>query len=107
MLFKSLEFAVFLPIVFFFYWFVLGKNLKLQNTLIVLSSYFFYGWWDWKFLSLIAFSTIVDYFVGQRLRIAESQLKRKVYLWTSISINLGLLGVFRIHPRTFNVNGFL
>jgi len=55
MLFNSIDFAIFLPIVFLFYWFVFGKNLKLQNLLIAISSYIFYGWWDWRFLSLIFF----------------------------------------------------
>ena len=64
MLFNSIDFAIFLPIVFILYWFATNKNLKLQNLLIVAASYLFYGWWDWRFLSLILFSTIVDYSVG-------------------------------------------
>ncbi len=67
MLFNSIDFALFLPIVFVFYWFVTNKNLKLQNFLIVLASYVFYGWWDWRFLSLILFSTVVDYLIGMNL----------------------------------------
>lgn len=61
MLFNSIDFAIFLPIVFLIYWLVTKKNLKLQNLLIVVASYIFYGWWDWRFLSLILFSTLVDY----------------------------------------------
>ena len=61
MLFNSLDFAIFLPIVFILYWFITNRNLKLQNFLIVVSSYLFYGWWDWRFLSLILFSNIIDY----------------------------------------------
>ena len=64
MLFNSIDFAIFLPIVFILYWFFAQKNLKLQNILIVVSSYVFYGWWDWRFLSLIIFSTLLDYFIG-------------------------------------------
>ena len=97
MLFNSLDFAIFLPIVFLLYWFVVKKNLKLQNALIVLASYFFYGWWDWRFLSLIIFSTVVDYLVGQKLRVEEKQSKRKVLLWTSILVNLGFLGFFKYY----------
>ena len=97
MLFNSLDFAIFLPIVFFLYWFVVQKNLKLQNALIVLASYVFYGWWDWRFLSLIIFSTVVDYLVGQKLRVEEKQSKRKVLLWTSILVNLGFLGFFKYY----------
>ena len=97
MLFNSIDFAIFLPIVFIFYWFVTNKNLKLQNFLLVAASYLFYGWWDWRFLSLILFSTIVDYTVGRKLRKEENQLKRKVLLWTSILVNLGFLGFFKYY----------
>ena len=97
MLFNSLDFAVFLPIVFLLYWFVANKNLKLQNTLIVVSSYIFYGWWDWRFLSLIIFSTLVDYTIGQKLRTENRQSKRKVLLWMSIIVNLGFLGFFKYY----------
>ena len=97
MLFNSLDFAVFLPIVFLLYWFVVKKNLKLQNLLIVVASYVFYGWWDWRFLSLIAFSTLVDYIVGIRLGVEEKPIKRKLLLWTSIVVNLGFLGFFKYY----------
>jgi D-alanyl-lipoteichoic acid acyltransferase DltB (MBOAT superfamily) len=97
MLFNSFDFAIFLPIVFVLYWFVTNKNLKLQNFLIVAASCLFYGWWDWRFLSLILFSTIVDYSVGLGLLKQENQTKRKVLLWTSILINLGFLGFFKYY----------
>ena len=97
MLFNSLDFAIFLPIVFILYWFVANKNLKLQNFLIVAASYLFYGWWDWRFLSLILFSTLVDFMVGKKLRSEENQLKRKVLLWTSVLVNLGFLGFFKYY----------
>ena len=97
MLFNSIEFAIFLPIVFLLYWFVAQKNLKFQNALIVVVSYMFYGWWDWRFLSLILFSTIVDYAVGQKLRTVEKEFKRKILLWISIIVNLGFLGFFKYY----------
>lgn len=97
MLFNSLDFAVFLPIVFLLYWFVFKDNLKQQNLLILVSSYFFYGWWDWRFLSLILFSTLVDYLVGLRLGNEEIAFKRKLLLWVSIFINLGFLGFFKYY----------
>lgn len=97
MLFNSLDFAVFLPIVFVLYWFVTKHNLKLQNALIVAASYVFYGWWDWRFLSLIIFSTFLDYSIGQRLKNVENQKIRKTLLWTSIIVNLGFLGVFKYY----------
>jgi D-alanyl-lipoteichoic acid acyltransferase DltB (MBOAT superfamily) len=97
MLFNSLDFAIFLPIVFLLYWFVSHKNLKLQNFLIVAASYLFYGWWDWRFLSLILFSTIVDYSIGLKISKEENQTKRKILLWTSIAVNLGFLGFFKYY----------
>lgn len=97
MLFNSLDFAVFLPIVFVLYWFVTKHNLKLQNALIVAASYVFYGWWDWRFLSLIIFSTFLDYSIGRRLKNEENQKTRKTLLWTSIIVNLGFLGVFKYY----------
>ena len=97
MLFNSIDFAIFLPIVFILYWFVAKNSLLLQNTLIIVASYIFYGWWDWRFLSLILFSTLVDYTIGQRLRSEEKQTKRKILLWTSILINLGFLGFFKYY----------
>ena len=97
MLFNSIDFAIFLPIIFILYWFVTNKNLKLQNFLIVLASYTFYGWWDWRFLSLILFSTIVDYSIGINLAKRKVQTKRKMLLWTSILVNLGFLGFFKYY----------
>ena len=97
MLFNSIDFAIFLPIVFLLYWFVANKNLKLQNLLIVVASYVFYGWWDWRFLSLILFSTLIDYSVGIRLSKEENISKRKVLLWISILVNLGFLGFFKYY----------
>ncbi len=97
MIFNSLDFAVFLPIVFGVYWFLANKNLRLQNFVIVLASYFFYGWWDWTFLSLILFSTIVDYRVGNTMVKCTNEQYRKLLLGTSIVVNLGLLGFFKYY----------
>ncbi len=97
MLFNSIDFAVFLPIVFILYWFVINKNLRWQNFLIVVASYLFYGWWDWRFLSLILFSTLVDYTIGVLLDDEENKTKRKLLLWISILVNLGLLGFFKYY----------
>lgn len=69
--------------------------MKLQNMLIVVASYVFYGWWDWRFLSLIIFSTLIDYFIGRKLANEEIEKKRKVLLWVSIIVNLGFLGFFK------------
>lgn len=105
MLFNSIDFALFLPVVFILYWFVVNKNLRLQNLLIVLASYFFYGWWDWRFLALILFSTIVDFTIGKALKTEENHKKRKVLLWTSIIVNLGFLGFFKYY--NFFIDNFI
>lgn len=97
MLFNSLDFAIFLPIVFILYWFVSNNNLKLQNFLIVFASYVFYGWWDWRFLSLLFFSSLVDYGVGLGLLKQENPTTRKLLLWASIVVNLGMLGFFKYY----------
>ena len=97
MLFNSLDFALFLPIVFLLFWFVFNKDLKLQNLLLVCASYLFYGWWDWRFLSLILFSTIVDYFVGLGLSKQDNQKKRRLLLSASVLVNLGFLGIFKYY----------
>ena len=97
MLFNSLDFAIFLPIVFILYWLLTQRNLKLQNLLIVLASYVFYGWWDWRFLSLILFSTVIDYTIGLFLSKEQNDFKRKILLWCSILVNLGFLGFFKYY----------
>lgn len=97
MLFNSIDFAIYLPIVFVLYWFLTDKNLKLQNFLIAVASYVFYGWWDWRFLSLILFSTIVDYTIGRLLEKENQLRKRKILLWSSITVNLGFLGFFKYY----------
>lgn len=97
MLFNSIDFAIFLPVVFILYWFITNKSLKLQNFLIVAASYLFYGWWDWRFLFLVFFSTVVDYLIGLGLSKEENKVKRKFLLWSSILVNLGLLGFFKYY----------
>jgi len=95
LLFNSIEFLVFLPIVFSLYWFVLNKNLFFQNLLILLSSYLFYGWWDYRFLSLIIFSTIVDFIIGKKIYFTKDIKRRKFFLMLSLIVNLGILGFFK------------
>tara|TARA_B100001250_G_scaffold87804_1_gene72615 strand:- start:1792 stop:3240 length:1449 start_codon:yes stop_codon:yes gene_type:complete len=97
MLFNSIDFAIFLPIVFILYWFVAKNSIRIQNLLIIIASYTFYGWWDWRFLSLILLSTIVDYTVGVNLKSETQSFKRKLLLSTSIVVNLGLLAVFKYY----------
>lgn len=95
MLFNSLEFAIFLPVVFLLYWFVVNKSLKLQNFLLLAASYIFYGWWDWRFLSLIVISSVVDYLVGIGLGKYQKMSARKWLLALSLLVNLGFLVFFK------------
>ena len=97
MLFNSYEFFIFLPIVFFLYWFVFKNNLKFQNTLILLASYVFYSWWDWRFLSLIIISTIIDYLIGLKIYKSNDLHIKRYYLLFSIIVNLGILGFFKYY----------
>lgn len=93
MLFNSLAFLLFFPIVFILYWSIPNSKIRIQNILLLVASYVFYGWWDWRFLSLIAFSTLVDYFVG--LQIVRADKNRKKWLMVSVLVNLGLLATFK------------
>lgn len=95
MLFNSLDYAVFLPLVFIAYWLIPKEQFQLQNILLLIASYVFYGWWDWRFLFLIAFSTSLDYYTGLRMYDARNQKSKKSWLLLSIIINLGFLGVFK------------
>jgi len=97
MLFHTIDFAIFLPIVFILYWGVFNSNLKAQNSMVVVASYIFYGWWDWRFLSLIFFSSVIDYWVGIKLTQHSSAIRRKILLAFSIVINLGFLGFFKYY----------
>lgn len=97
MLFNSIDFALFLPIVFILYWFVFQKSLKLQNLFILICSYVFYAWWDYRFLTLILFSTVVDFIIAQKLKKHQQISYRKWLLSISLIVNLGLLGFFKYY----------
>jgi alginate O-acetyltransferase complex protein AlgI len=97
MLFNSVDFAFFLPIVFLLYWFVANRNLKIQNALILIASYYFYSCWDWRFVFLLVFSTLLDYFTGIKMCASENKNRRRFWFWLSIGINLGFLGVFKYY----------
>ena len=95
MLFNSFEFALFLPLSFLLYWFIFKKHLQAQNFFLLAISYLFYGWWDWRFLSLIAFSSLVDFIAGQQIEKSSTKARKKLFLWISICTNLGFLGFFK------------
>ena len=97
MIFNSFDFLLFLPIVFLLYWFVAKGNSKYQNILLLVSSYFFYASWNWHFLFLLIFSTVLDYFTGIKMHEAKTKKMKKFWFWLSVSINLGFLGVFKYY----------
>lgn len=96
MLFNSIEFFLFLPLVFTLYWFVCNKSIRWQNALILAASYFFYAWWSWKFLWLLLLSTALDYTYGF-LVASSNRRKAKLFLWMSILNNLFILGIFKYY----------
>lgn len=97
MLFNSLEFVLFLPIVFLLYWFVFRER-RWQNFFVVVASYIFYGWWDWRFLLLIAFTSFCSYLSGIFLERTEGKrLHQKIISASNIVINLVILGIFKYY----------
>ncbi len=95
MIFNSSIFAVFLVFVFAIYWGILRNRLRAQNLFIVIASYFFYGWWDWRFLSLLLFSSVIDFTTAYYMDKTDMVKRRKFLLGISLVTNLGLLGVFK------------
>ena len=97
MLFNSFNYLLFLPFTFFVYWFVVVRSLKAQNLFLLLVSYLFYSFWDYRFLGLLIFSTFLDYFTGIRMFKSSSSIRKKIWFWTSIIVNLGFLGIFKYY----------
>ena len=104
MLFNSFEFLIFLPIVFLLYWFVFDyamrgckRQLLWQNLLIVVASYIFYGWWDWRFLILIAITTLLSFLSGIGIEKAPTQRGKKAVMIANIVVNLGILGIYKYY----------
>lgn len=97
MLFNSINFVLFLPVVFALYWSVQKANLNVQNAVILLASYVFYGMWDWRFAGLLFISTTIDYLVGVGLGEAQDGRERKLLIWVSVLVNLGMLGFFKYY----------
>ena len=97
MFFNSLHFAIFLPIVFILYWVIGAKSKINQNYILILASYYFYSCWDWRFLFLLVFSTLLDYVSGMKIEKSQTPFERKMWLWICVTINLGFLGVFKYY----------
>ncbi|MFN4198206.1 MAG: MBOAT family O-acyltransferase [Flavobacterium sp.] len=104
MLFNSFEYLVFLPVVFSVYWSLQGKKLTFQNLLLLICSYIFYAFWDWRFLFLLMFSTGLDYLAGLMIHRSKTILLKRTWLWITISVNVGFLGVFKYY--NFFVDSF-
>ena len=96
MLFNSFEFVVFLPLVFLLYWFGF-RTRRWQNFFVVLASYVFYGWWDWRFLLLIAFTSFCSYMSGLGIECTSDKSRRWWISAANISINLFILGLFKYY----------
>lgn len=96
MIFNSIEFALFLPIVFLLYWFVFNRNYKLQNIFVLVVSYIFYGWWDWRFLFLIAFTSFCSWASGIAIERSRGNAK-KLICGANIVVNLAILGIFKYY----------
>jgi len=97
MLFNSIHYAFFLPVVFFLYWFATKGKLKFQNSLLLIASYFFYACWDYRFLFLLIFSTLLDYYMGIKMSEANNKKIKVSWFWLSIAVNVGFLGVFKYY----------
>ena len=95
MLFNSIEYFLFLPIIFLTYWFLFNRYQKAQTFFLLIASYFFYGFWDYRFLGLIFLSTNLDFFLAQLIFKEKKITRKKLLLNISLFFNLGLLGVFK------------
>ncbi|MEM6525802.1 MAG: MBOAT family O-acyltransferase [Bacteroidota bacterium] len=105
MLFNSMDFAIFFPIVFALYWLLARSRYHYQNVLILVASYVFYGWWDWRFLFLVFISSCLDFIVGRKIAKVKSQKLRKSLLILSLGVNLGSLGFFKYYD--FFISSFI
>jgi len=105
MLFNSAHFAIFFPIIFLLYWLIPNNRVKLQNILLFISSYFFYACWDWRFLFLLIFSTLLDYFTGIQMSNSKNQDQKKIWFLISVITNLSFLGFFKYY--NFFIESFI
>ncbi|MCF2505668.1 MBOAT family protein [Dyadobacter sp. CY107] len=97
MLFNSLSFALFFPVVLFLYWIIARNSLRLQNIILLISSLYFYACWDYRFVFLLIFSIALDYYTGLKMGNSKNQATRKFWLVLSIAINLSFLGVLKYY----------
>jgi D-alanyl-lipoteichoic acid acyltransferase DltB (MBOAT superfamily) len=97
MVFNSFEFLFFFAAVLILYWGPLRRSVRGQNLMLLLASYVFYGWWDWRFLSLLFLNSMIDFFAGLGLQLAETKSTRRILIIVSIVFNLGILGFFKYY----------
>ncbi len=97
MIFNSIPFVIFLPVVFIIYWLIGNKNRKAQNYFLLIASYFFYGWWDWRFLSLLVFSSLLAYVLALFINKSSKETHRKWLLFIGVFISLSFLGFFKYY----------
>ena len=97
MLFNSISFLFFFPVIYILYWFVFKNNLRWQNIMVMMASYYFYSCWDWRFLFLLIFSTVLDFYTGLKINESNKPSVKKIWLIISVGINLGFLGVFKYY----------
>lgn len=97
MLFNSLEYAIFFIAIYTAYWWLNKKSLVWQNMLLLGASYYFYSCWNWKFLFLLVFSTVLDFYSGHKIFTARTPTQKKLWLAASVIINLGFLGIFKYY----------
>jgi D-alanyl-lipoteichoic acid acyltransferase DltB (MBOAT superfamily) len=105
MLFNSLDFAVFTIVVFLIYWLVVNKDIRKQNGFLLLANYFFYGYWDWRFLLLLIAVSLLNYTLGIQIDKSQKEARRKALLMTGLVINIGILGVFKYY--NFFIDSFI
>jgi alginate O-acetyltransferase complex protein AlgI len=94
MVFNSLIFLAFLAVVLALYY---SLNHRDQNLMLLVASYFFYGWWDYRFLSLLLFTSLFDYFCALKIEAEHRPAQRKLFLTASIVVNMGVLGIFKYY----------
>lgn len=97
MIFNTIEFAIFLLVVFVLYWRFFSKNSTKQNGLLLIAGYFFYAWWSWKFLLLFIATSLIDFYAAQKIEQHEDLKKRKLFLSLSLGGNLLVLGFFKYY----------
>ncbi|WP_045225638.1 MBOAT family O-acyltransferase [Methyloterricola oryzae] len=105
MLFNSAEYALFLPIVFFAYVVSGLISLRAQNIVLIVAGYVFYGWWDWRFLSLIVLTSIIDFAAGYGMDVTPDGKARRWMMFSSLAANLGILGFFKYY--NFFISSFV